>query len=430
MRTYLLLIFIIVSVKSLYIYINDIEYKKFPSPICEKFNHTFKPFWVDLVINESVSNNKSKFGDKVIIIKTPPHYLGFNEFFKNYSTSKGIFFVENDLYGVPGMTCLHKIHNSGDSSGRKFIIGVFLNSTYQELKKLADTNGTIDEHGNTFLRAYIMPPEYERNEWVEVRKYLWVLVAGFIVIFLSAIVLAGYHLYWQLFGKPFQVNVAVVCLINIMIANLIRTIYYFTGPYWYYDIIEEDYNLIFVTCTWPFSLFNLLLISLFWEGLLSNKKSFMNRCFKLWIGICVAIFVLTLIPTFLMVFAENISSFIIFVYITIGIQIGLGSLNVIYSIINTIRFTKLMSNMQDPEEKKIKLRRSSISIIIANIGEILFIIILIFIPSLVQNGFHYRLWMWSIMWFALLICDVGIIFTFASKQSNDPSDDNSSNTQL
>jgi len=217
-----------------------------------------------------------------------------------------------------------------------------------------------------------------------------------------------------------KISVALVCLINVVIANIIRVIYFITGPMWLYDTVEEDFNIGFITGTWPFGLFNILLISLFWEELLSQsftKKSFVRKYFKVWIGVCIAIFVLTLIPSVIMIAAQSRPLFDMSVTIALLIQLVIGGLNIIYSIINTFRFSSVLSKMDSHAtvKKKKRFRSASISIIVANVGEFCFLLSIVSIILNVHLGFYTRLWCWSFMYVSLVTCDLGIIFSFKLK---------------
>jgi len=174
-----------------------------------------------------------------------------------------------------------------------------------------------------------------------------------------------------------------------------------------------------VTASWPFCLFNILLISLYWEELLRDsfkKRSFIERFRIFWISLCIFIFVVTMALTILMTVSSNIAVFDLSVLLAVVIQIIIGILNLIYCIVNYIRITQVLNkalNMSHKKKKKVfMLRKTSVSILIANIGILLFVFGLIMIANDLHLAYNWRLTTWGLVYIGQTLSELGIIFSF------------------
>jgi len=427
----LFLLAYILFADSLIIWVGNQNYS-FDVPLCPKFKSDFATFDVDLVVQDLMNETANgtipaAYTNKIVVFKDIPHLIGYDKWFLG-KPALGFIFTEKDIYQKPGSTCLLHIQ---DSTYRKdIIVGVMLNKSYNAIKNFTKLNGTIDSFGNKVLRARIF--NNEKNDWFTTKEITWLYCVAFIIIFLGCIILASYKFYFVL-KKKVELSVAFICLLFILIANIIRIIYFILGPLWYYDVIMESLNIPFITATWPFSLFNILLISLFWEELLSKsftKKSFIDQYRNVWIGICIVIFVLTLIPTIVMVLVESGPLFDLAVLITLLSQLFFGFCNIIYCIINTVRFATVISRNLNAKKKKhhFILRRTSICIIVANFGLFIFLISLIMVIGNLNYGYHTRLIPWTTMYIGQMVCELGILFSFKTAKAKKTSTATASKT--
>jgi len=288
---------------------------------------------------------------------------------------------------------------------------------YNSLKTLVMNNGTKDEYGTLTLKAWLSPDDV--NYWIEEQKFVWVFVVAFIVFFFSCILLSAYKIYYLIRFSEFRISVAFIALVIIIIANIIRVIYFIAGPVFFFPTLDPRLNIILVTASWPFCLFNILLISLYWEELLRDsfkKRSFIERFRIFWISLCIFIFVVTMALTILMTVSSNIAVFDLSVLLAVVIQIIIGILNLIYCIVNYIRITQVLNkalNMSHKKKKKVfMLRKTSVSILIANIGILLFVFGLIMIANDLHLAYNWRLTTWGLVYIGQTLSELGIIFSF------------------
>jgi len=292
------------------------------------------------------------------------------------------------------------------------------------LNNTIKNNGTVDAYGNPIVQASFT--SNDDNPWYYLQNIAWIFNIAFVVIFFCAIALAIHQLYHLLKGKSFELSVAFVCLIFVIIENLIKIPYFITGPFFIYPTLSDFGSLAWMVASWPFPMFNVLLISLFWEELLTEsfkKKSFLERYKAIWITICIIILAFELVITLIIVLTStDLETFSIVTSIDLISQIAIGCAQIIYCLVNTIRLAIVIKKTKSTLNNSGTnfLTRTSVAVIVANIGLLLFVLSLVLqLPTL---GFVYpyniRYIVWVFLSMGQFIADIGIMFSF--KTTEDP----------
>lgn len=316
---------------------------------CNQFNDTNLVVEAEIVVQaDKNKTNITEFAGKFCVTNDTQFDKSVINNRYNLSTV-GLIYWEEDTHLNPGRHCL--IRNEGTIFNKSILVVELLHKDSSDIIKL-----TRELKNQTLIARFVK--DYE--PWYTQRKYGYVFVTAFIVIFIGIIVLAASKLITYFKEGRKDISIMMVALCIIVVANVIRIIYFLTGPIFLFDLLEGRMNIFFALLTWPFSLFNLLLISLYWEEIIINsfrQISFLSRFRKVWIIICVVIFTFTEVCAILTFFVGLRSFFRLFINIACYSQIICGGLNIIYCIINVFRISQIIS-VSDQSQKK-KKRESS-----------------------------------------------------------------------
>jgi len=298
---------------------------------------------------------------------------------------------------------------------------MILQHNYDTISALIKENGTKDEYENQIMTATVITGDI--NYWLGLQKLAYIFDIAWIILFIIAILIASYKLYYLLLDKIFVVSVAFTCLVIVIIGNLFKAIYFCLGPLYLYDILPDYISSIFIILPWPIPMFTIMLVSLFWEEALAldsfKKKPFLKKLKVLWITFCVAMLLFEIIVSICLVTLQDPINFAILLEVDLYSHIVITGLQFIYCIVNTIRMAQIISMSRANESlvggnkfKQFILSRVSVSIIIANFGHVLFCISLVFQIVGYQYGYSKRYLVWFFLYLGQYLTDMGIMFAF------------------
>jgi len=265
----------------------------------------------------------------------------------------------------------------------------------------------------------------EANFWiVDENRYAPTFISIFVIAYIVVVFFALYKLVAHIRSveRPFELSVMTVCLLDIIVVNIFRIVYFLCGPFYMLSVLDSRVSTVLIIVPWPFGVFILFLIALYWEELIRDSfksRSFIEKYRKAWVVFCSTVLGLDIVLLLLVATTQNIAQFYLYVSVISYVQIGLGSLSIVYCIANTIRISQMIARFAKKELSSLKW--TSYSIMSANFGMLAFIVAVVMVTLGMDSNSTTYWYTWGLLQMGQLICDFGVLNSFYSSGARIPS---------
>eukprot|EP01130_Rhizamoeba_saxonica_P017021 TRINITY_DN8046_c0_g1_i1.p1 TRINITY_DN8046_c0_g1~~TRINITY_DN8046_c0_g1_i1.p1 ORF type:complete len:441 (+),score=46.63 TRINITY_DN8046_c0_g1_i1:48-1325(+) len=320
------------------------------TPTSYVYTPTFSPFEAELFFLDT----EPDVGDvgRKIVVKKGSMFSGANIEDKVKRNPSAVMFTDIDDY--PGNECILRYKGYTD---RGVPIGIFHISDYNKLLNISN-NHTVP------IRVL-----FERNEslWAHREIYLaQILICGtsFIVILICI-----YKLYYHVkFRKGFTITLAI--MFSEIIGNLIRFVVSSIDPFYTKGVIYARTQLYLVSINWPFTLFSILLIFLYWTEIQSKKVRATSFIVKYRVQYMIFCTFLVSADIFISLYESIASSAYVLYILAFARSLSYGVLMSILMIAFLIRGGQLLSILRAMKERN-RSRIKSTQLILASCSGIL-----------------------------------------------------------